>query len=238
MDRGLDQALVRRHLERELRNPTDGRVVEGRVVRVRPKVTTSQLRKRHPAYISIDRGTQHERGVDARNVGVARLHPHARERRQPGREAHAGRHAGPDPLTALDVLRRDAAMARLVDRIGPLGDEQRRRGRPPDAYGALVRAVVGQQLSTKAARTIYERMTTQLYDGDTPTPAQIIATDPGALRSVGLSRAKARPTCARSPSTSSTAICRSTGSPSCPTRRFMRGSSRSRASAAEPWTCS
>ena len=82
-------------------------------------------------------------------------------------------------------------MARLVDRIGPLSAEARKRGRPADAYGTLVRSIVGQQLSTKAARSIYERMTTELYDGRTPTPEQIIATDPEALRSVGLSRAKA-----------------------------------------------
>jgi DNA-3-methyladenine glycosylase II len=45
-------------------------------------------------------------------------------------------------------------MAELVDRIGPLDDAARRRGRPDDAYGSLVRTIVGQQLSTKAARTI------------------------------------------------------------------------------------
>ncbi|MFL5894494.1 MAG: DNA-3-methyladenine glycosylase family protein [Thermoleophilaceae bacterium] len=88
------------------------------------------------------------------------------------------------------MLRRDPVMARLVDQIGPLDREQRRRGRPPDAYGALVRSIVGQQLSTKAARTIYERMI-QLYDGETPTPQQIIATNPDDLRAAGLSRAKA-----------------------------------------------
>jgi DNA-3-methyladenine glycosylase II len=82
-------------------------------------------------------------------------------------------------------------MARLIDRIGPLDAEARRRGRPADAYGTLVRSIVGQQLSTKAARSIWERMTTQLYDGKTPTPEQIIDTDPDALRGVGLSRAKA-----------------------------------------------
>jgi len=82
-------------------------------------------------------------------------------------------------------------MASLVDRVGPLSAEARKRGRPADAYGTLVRSIVGQQLSTKAARSIYERMTTELYGGSTPTPEQIIATEPDALRSVGLSRAKA-----------------------------------------------
>jgi DNA-3-methyladenine glycosylase II len=81
-------------------------------------------------------------------------------------------------------------MARLIDRIGPLNPRARRRGRPADAYGTLVRSITGQQLSTKAAATIYGRLTA-LYGGQTPTPEQIIATDPQQLRAVGLSGAKA-----------------------------------------------
>jgi hypothetical protein len=57
MGRALDGALIRRRLEQELRRPTTGRVVEGRLVRVRPAVTTAGLRKRYPAYISVDRST-------------------------------------------------------------------------------------------------------------------------------------------------------------------------------------
>ena len=53
----------------------------------------------------------------------------------------------------------DPVMAGLVERIGPLDHEARRRGRPDDAYGSLVRTIVGQQLSTSAARTIYARLT-------------------------------------------------------------------------------
>ena len=37
-------------------------------------------------------------------------------------------------------------MRRLIDAHGPLSLDDRRRGRPPDAYGALLRSVVGQQL--------------------------------------------------------------------------------------------
>ena len=81
-------------------------------------------------------------------------------------------------------------MARLMDQIGPLSVKARPRGRPADAYGTLVRAIAGQQLSTKAAATIYGRLTA-LYGGRTPTPEEIIATDPQKLREVGLSRAKA-----------------------------------------------
>lgn len=39
----------------------------------------------------------------------------------------------------------DPTMASLVETIGPLDHEARRRGRPDDAYGSLVRTIVGQQ---------------------------------------------------------------------------------------------
>lgn len=57
MGYGLDQRELRRRLGRELRNPTEFRVVKGQRVRVPPAVTTSGLRRRYPAYVSIDRGT-------------------------------------------------------------------------------------------------------------------------------------------------------------------------------------
>lgn len=81
-------------------------------------------------------------------------------------------------------------MAELVGRIGPLSVRARKRGRPDDAYGTLVRSIIGQQLSVKAAATIYRRLT-ELYGGDTPGPQQILDTDPQQLRAIGLSNAKA-----------------------------------------------
>jgi lipoprotein-anchoring transpeptidase ErfK/SrfK len=57
MGRALDQALVLRRLENELRQPTTGRVVAGRVIHVKPAITTASLRKRYPAYVSVDRST-------------------------------------------------------------------------------------------------------------------------------------------------------------------------------------
>ncbi len=80
-------------------------------------------------------------------------------------------------------------MRRLIDELGPLDDEKRRRGRPLEPYGALVRSIVGQQLSTKAAATIYERVI-QLFGGRTPTPAELLAADPEQVRAAGLSRPK------------------------------------------------
>ncbi|MBV9212912.1 MAG: DNA-3-methyladenine glycosylase 2 family protein [Actinobacteria bacterium] len=97
-----------------------------------------------------------------------------------------------DAVTAAGVrhLRRaDPVMKALIDSIGPLDPEARRRGRPTDPYGALLRSIVGQQLSTKAARTIYARML-ELWGGKTPTPKQLLATDPEAIRAAGMSRPK------------------------------------------------
>jgi DNA-3-methyladenine glycosylase II len=87
------------------------------------------------------------------------------------------------------LRRKDPVMRELIKRLGKLDLEARRRGRPADAYGALVRSIVGQQLSTKAARTIYERMTA-LWDGRTPTPRELLDADPDAIRAAGLSRPK------------------------------------------------
>ena len=83
----------------------------------------------------------------------------------------------------------DPIMATLVKRIGPLDHASRRRGRPEDAYGSLVRTIVGQQLSTKAARTIYARLAA-LFGDRAPTPAELLAAEDEALREVGLSRQK------------------------------------------------
>jgi DNA-3-methyladenine glycosylase II len=92
----------------------------------------------------------------------------------------------------IDHLRAsDDTLARVIDERGPLDLEARVRGRPSDAYGALLRAIVGQQLSVKAARTIYERFI-GLFDGRTPTPEELLEIEPDALRAAGLSGAKAR----------------------------------------------
>jgi DNA-3-methyladenine glycosylase II len=91
----------------------------------------------------------------------------------------------------LEHLRQsDDTLARVIDERGPLDLDARARGRPQDAYGALLRAIVGQQLSVKAARSIYERFT-GLFGGKTPTPEELLEVDADTLRSAGLSRAKA-----------------------------------------------
>ena len=84
----------------------------------------------------------------------------------------------------------DPVLAGLIDTVGIEGLGDWRRGRPRDHYGALVRSIVGQQLSTKAARAIYGRLTDR-FGGRTPTPEEVLADDPDELRvAAGLSRAK------------------------------------------------
>jgi DNA-3-methyladenine glycosylase II len=58
-------------------------------------------------------------------------------------------------------------------------------------YHELVDSIISQQLSVKAARTIEGRFK-DLFDGNFPSPEQILDKDIEELRAVGLSRPKAR----------------------------------------------
>ncbi|HEY7966371.1 MAG TPA: DNA-3-methyladenine glycosylase [Solirubrobacteraceae bacterium] len=93
---------------------------------------------------------------------------------------------------AIAHLRRvDPALARLIDALAavPL-PERPDRPKPGEHYAALVRTIVGQQLSTKAARSIYNRLL-EHFGGRPPTPEQVLAADPEELRAAaGLSRSK------------------------------------------------
>jgi DNA-3-methyladenine glycosylase II len=85
-------------------------------------------------------------------------------------------------------LRRvDPVLGGLIDANGPLGPAiPAAHGR----YAALVRAIVGQQLSVKAAVAINQRLLDQ-FDGREPMPTELLAIDPDVLRTTaGLSRAK------------------------------------------------
>ena len=99
----------------------------------------------------------------------------------------------PDHGEAVEHLRgADPVMAGIIERVGPclLGSRTDRGGPAHDHYGALVRAIVGQQLSVSAARSIYGRLTDR-FGGRTPSPARLLADDPEELRAAaGLSRSK------------------------------------------------
>ncbi|HVX58809.1 MAG TPA: DNA-3-methyladenine glycosylase [Candidatus Saccharimonadales bacterium] len=80
----------------------------------------------------------------------------------------------------------DPKLAAVIRTSGPC------RIRPhSDHYGELVSNIVGQQLSTKAAYSIWQRVL-ELFDGQMPTPEQLIKIDDQKLRDVGLSWAKVR----------------------------------------------
>lgn len=99
----------------------------------------------------------------------------------------------PDHSRAVAHLRRsDPVMADIIRRVGPceLGSRTDRGGPARDHYGALLRGIVGQQLSVLAARSIYSRLTDR-FGGRTPSPAELLADDPEKLRAAaGLSRSK------------------------------------------------
>jgi DNA-3-methyladenine glycosylase II len=101
----------------------------------------------------------------------------------------------PATRRALAHLRgADPVLAELIAAVGPLGDSREGQGRAgipsDDHYGALVRAIAGQQLSVLAARAIYARLTAR-FGGRAPTPKEILADDPEELRAAaGFSRAK------------------------------------------------
>lgn len=78
----------------------------------------------------------------------------------------------------------DPKLAELIKQYGPC------RIRPhDDHYGELLSSIVSQQLSVKAADTIWGRVL-NVYGGKTPTPWQLVDTDTEALRACGVSYQK------------------------------------------------
>jgi DNA-3-methyladenine glycosylase II len=89
---------------------------------------------------------------------------------------------------ALNHLRRaDPVMARVIRTVGPCTFGVRAEG---SHFHHLVRAIVYQQLSWKAAATIHRRFL-DLMKSDVPEPRAVARMEIRRLRSVGLSRQKA-----------------------------------------------
>ena len=87
------------------------------------------------------------------------------------------------------LMRADKVMRALMEEGGPIDPATDRRGSRPDPYEALARAIVGQQLSTKAAASIWGKLL-ELFDGGTPSPEALLRKRPQTLRKAGLSNAK------------------------------------------------
>lgn len=82
----------------------------------------------------------------------------------------------------------DPVMAALIQRIGPCRLDTRIA---PDGFHALLRAIVAQQVSAKAAKTVFERVCALFPDGQ-PRAEQLAACSDQALHATGLGPAKTR----------------------------------------------
>jgi DNA-3-methyladenine glycosylase II len=79
----------------------------------------------------------------------------------------------------------DPVMRAMIDAVGPCTMRRQR-----DRFGVLVRSIVSQQISTKAAHSIWARLV-QLLGPDGVTAANLAGFSLAELRSVGLSSQKA-----------------------------------------------
>jgi 3-methyladenine DNA glycosylase/8-oxoguanine DNA glycosylase len=94
-----------------------------------------------------------------------------------------------DPAEAVVILgRADAKLAALIERVGPCRLLEGSSYASP--FHALLRAIVYQQLSGKAAGTIYQRMADLFSEQQSLSPENLLLIEDEALRAVGLSRAK------------------------------------------------
>jgi 3-methyladenine DNA glycosylase/8-oxoguanine DNA glycosylase len=87
----------------------------------------------------------------------------------------------------LHLNKSDKKLAELIDRVGDFRLELDEMLTP---FETLAESIVYQQLTGKAAATIFGRVK-DLYGGTLPEPAKIVGTSEEKLRSAGLSRAKA-----------------------------------------------
>ena len=85
------------------------------------------------------------------------------------------------------LMRHDPRLGVLVKKFGQCGLEDTTHR--TDRFALLVRSIVSQQLSAKAAATIHGRILVAL-DAERATPAGILALAEDRLRACGLSRAK------------------------------------------------
>lgn len=95
-----------------------------------------------------------------------------------------------DPEQARAYLcKADAKLGELIKTAGPFKLDTRRW---PQPFHALLRSITYQQLSGKAAGTIFGRFLDLFPDSKYPSPEDILALPDTALRSAGLSGAKTR----------------------------------------------
>ncbi|HET8975741.1 MAG TPA: DNA-3-methyladenine glycosylase [Solirubrobacterales bacterium] len=111
----------------------------------------------------------------------------ARKSRPAG--AHARKRAPDWTEHDRELMAADPRLAAVMEARGPIDPQRDRRASRPDPYVALARAICGQQLSTKAAASIWAKVEA-VFGGETPSPQQVIDADPQELRDAGLSWSK------------------------------------------------
>src|ERR1019366_5541972 len=164
------------------------------VPRNNPPADTPQERKSESTPRPARRGDTMETGCTWRRPCAERIPPYLHRRTAaPNYNRSAGlmgrmvmNSLADDYRKAQRLLsRRDPGLRQLMKAVGPctlLSD--------PDGFRALARALIAQQISTKAAASIFARLGTELAPGGL-TPDAILAASGEQLRGVGLSRGKA-----------------------------------------------
>ncbi|HRK75396.1 MAG TPA: hypothetical protein PLL64_14025, partial [Rhodothermales bacterium] len=95
-----------------------------------------------------------------------------------------------DAVLAVNYLSaQDPVLATLMHQIGPYSVLPKPL---PSVFEALTESIIYQQLSGKAAETIYRRFRSLFSEHRHPTPEEVLKTPHDALRGVGISHAKAR----------------------------------------------
>ncbi|MBE9116198.1 DNA-3-methyladenine glycosylase 2 family protein [Lusitaniella coriacea LEGE 07157] len=89
---------------------------------------------------------------------------------------------------SLDALKAsDPILGKLIEQLGARNLPPPKQN--PDIFSVLVRAIIGQQISAAAAKTIYQRLL-NCYKGSSFTPQTLYDTPEERLRSVGISQKK------------------------------------------------
>ena len=96
-----------------------------------------------------------------------------------------------DPEAREFLRRADPVLARVIDARADVRPRAWTQDLPAlDAFSTLIFQVRGQQLSVRATRSILGRLE-EIFGGRLPTPVELLAVDPEALRSSGMSTRKA-----------------------------------------------
>ena len=91
------------------------------------------------------------------------------------------------PRAIAHLRRRDRTLHRIIGIVGP--DKPARLGSAQTPFATLLRSIVYQQLSGKAAGSIHRRVLA-LFPGGRPSARALLALDDAELRAAGLSRSK------------------------------------------------